>query len=56
MGPWMVIAGYITDTVPDVNPIIEQWAKSINATVELVNVAKLSAKDGMPLFYVILYN
>jgi hypothetical protein len=47
VGPFLVIAGYITDEVPEVNPTIQEWAQSIGAKLELLNVAKLSKKDGM---------
>ena len=47
----LVICGYITDEVPAINPSVAEWADSINATVELLNVAKLSSKDGMSFFF-----
>ena len=46
----LVICGYITDEVPAINPSVAEWANSINATVELLNVAKLSSKDGVYFF------
>eukprot|EP00026_Physarum_polycephalum_P013288 Phypoly_transcript_13673.p1 GENE.Phypoly_transcript_13673~~Phypoly_transcript_13673.p1 ORF type:complete len:154 (+),score=26.05 Phypoly_transcript_13673:443-904(+) len=45
MGPFLVIAGYITDKEPEVNSKVAAWAKEIGASVELLNIAKLTKKD-----------
>lgn len=46
MGPWLVISGYITDEAPELHPKIAEWAKSIGASVEMLNIEKLNKKDG----------
>lgn len=45
IGPLLVIATYITDETPEINPLITAWATSINAEVRLLNVAKLKSHD-----------
>jgi len=45
VGPYTVIAGYITDEVPVLNPAVAAWAESIGATVHLLNISKIGKKD-----------
>jgi len=46
MGPFMIIAGYTSfDEGEPVDPALIEWALSINAKIELLNVEKLSGKD-----------
>lgn len=45
ISPWTIVAGYITNEVPVVNPKVAEWAESIGAKVHLVNVAKVKKND-----------